>query len=648
MSRRNPVLRILIALLFAAIVLPLAVASGEPHWIRVDSSHFTVLTDSDEKHAHEVCVRFEQMRGVFGQLLMRGRVNMPEPIEIVAFRSEDEYEKVAPTGSGAGLSSAFFIPGEDRVYFVLNLSKPDGWRAVSQGFAQTLLNYNYPPTQTWFDLGFAEYFSSVQLSETQMQVGSDPQNFAATLNGTEWMSLPQLFAANPEKLAANQRGLFDAESWAVLHYVLNKDKLPAVGSYFGMVENEKLSADDAIQKAFGLSSAQLAQEVKAYFASLAPTLTAKPLGPNSSASAAPVTADMVGTSTHPVPEPEARAAVAEVTLRVPDHRADARNILNGLVDQPTTDNFVAHRALGWDAMQQNNFNDAIDELGKALTIDSKDPWTHYYLALFRYQNAQSGGHEIQGLANMMQDLHIALDWDHEFAEAYHLLALAQMAGGGMHAATDSIRAAMQLSPRKPGYSLDLARIYEGGKNWDAATALLERLSTNSNQEVASAAKKELQDLPYIKKYGIPPQADTTATAKPAVTSSSVGPSAPTTAAPATKTPPTRSSTTTSSKPASADDNDEAEVPIPAQPQIDKRPIQYAKGKLVSVDCSQSPAATLTVLIAGHTMKLHAADYKSMTLVGANSFSCDWTDRAVSVNYKASTKIEGDLVSLEVH
>ena len=31
---------------------------------------------------------------------------------------------------------------------------------------------------------------------------------------------------------------------------------------------------------------------------------------------------------------------------------------------------------------------------------------------------------------------------------------------------------------------------------------------------------------------------------------------------------------------------------PAEPELDNRKVQYLKGKLVSVDCSQSPAATL--------------------------------------------------------
>ena len=57
------------------------------HWILVSSSHFSVLTDADEKKANEVLLRFEQMRVVFGQLLERTKLVMPEPLEIVGLNT---------------------------------------------------------------------------------------------------------------------------------------------------------------------------------------------------------------------------------------------------------------------------------------------------------------------------------------------------------------------------------------------------------------------------------------------------------------------------------------------------------------------------------------------------------------------------------
>jgi hypothetical protein len=66
-----------------------------------------------------------------------------------------------------------------------------------------------------------------------------------------------------------------------------------------------------------------------------------------------------------------------------------------------------------------------------------------------------------------------------------------------------------------------------------------------------------------------------------------------------------------------------------------------------VDCSQPPAAVLTVVSGAVALKLRTVDYKSLLLIGADQFSCAWTNRSVSVNYKTGGLSDGDLVSLEV-
>src|SRR5436189_3690947 len=119
---------------------------AEPHWIRVSSSHFSVLTDGGDNKGREVAVRLEQMRTVFAQLLMKTRVNMPEPLDVIAFKTDKEYAAIAPARDGQPTAApALFLPGEDRNYIVLNLSEEDPWRGVTHEFAHLLLNHNYPP-----------------------------------------------------------------------------------------------------------------------------------------------------------------------------------------------------------------------------------------------------------------------------------------------------------------------------------------------------------------------------------------------------------------------------------------------------------------------------------------------------------------------
>jgi hypothetical protein len=46
-------------------------------------------------------------------------------------------------------------------------------------------------------------------------------------------------------------------------------------------------------------------------------------------------------------------------------------------------------------------------------------------------------------------------------------------------------------------------------------------------------------------------------------------------------------------------------------------------------------------------ELPAAEASLSWLIGVDTFSCDWSNRSVSVNYKAGGLSDGDLVSVEV-
>jgi tetratricopeptide (TPR) repeat protein len=641
----------LLPLAFLLGCAPLALArSDEPHWIRISTSHFSLVTDADEKAGRDLAVRFEQMRWVFGQLLARSRINLPEPIDILALRSDEEYAKVAPIRQGRTiLDAAFFIPGEDRNYFVLNLSREDAWRTISHDYAQVLLNFNYPRTQPWFDEGFAQYFASLRLDNKQGQIGGDPGSFTELLSAQPWLAIPDLFTMQreiPPSQESSPHTLFHAQSWIVMHYLLNPNKLPETGTYFDLVQNQQLPVVEAIQKAYGITPAQFGQAVKDYFHSLALPLSAeemtkRPSVGNAGAiqSLAVPQADQIGSGTEKVLEAEAQALVAEMSLRLAEHRDSAMHELETIAAQPTTDNVIARRGLAWAHMQKKEFDRAVEELTKGADLSPKDPWLHYYSALIRHGAMQTGGRGTEELPNMIQDLRLVLNWDAEFAEARSMLAMAELEGGGVHAAMDSMRAAILLNPRNQTYLLNMAQIYMAGKNWDAATALLDRLKSSPDSEVAKAAREQLEGLPMLKKYGVLPQSS----AKPQPQE----PAAPPAPSSTPSAKPAESKTQQENPP--SDDEASADHPEqrPAQPQPDKRAIRFLKGKLIAVDCSQAPSALLTVSAGAKVLKLRAENYKLLTLIGADEFSCEWKSRAVAVNYRAGGKADGDLVSVEV-
>ncbi len=646
-------------------VLPhLAFAKDEPKWIEIHSAHFSVLTDAGDKRGREVALRMEQMRAVFGQLLLKDKLKMSVPITVIALKSDKQYDMVAPAKQS--MAAGFYVPGSDRVYIVLNLFEVDPWRAVAHPLAHYLLNFNYPQTQGWFDEGLAEYFGSIYIGR-QVEIGGDPellpewhedifdemrrdpnvpQSLTQLVSSPVWLSMVDLFTMKHDGSGTREgthNTLYYAQSWMVVHYLVNKNKMPEAGTYFDLVVNQKVPVEKAMVQAFDMSPAQMEDAAKTYFKSLSGLGIAldqakKPVADPADIQqpyhfALPFNADDIGMTVAPVKDEEARAVVDDVMARIPEHRDQALQDLQQLTADPK-DNEAARRGLAWEDIRQKRFDAAADELDKATELNPRDPWIWYYRSALKYRKAQAARQEMQGLANMMQDLRAVADWYPELADAYNMLGMARVEGGGINSALEAQRQAIALAPRNVEYQFNLGQIYVAGKKWDLAREVFTRLKAGPDRAAAAAAKQQLEDLETLQKYGVRPQragegeAPTGAARTP-----SAGTSAPAAAA--------------NSAQDQDEDSDTEPKPPPPKPGT-TGPVQFLKGKIVNSDCSKPPEATVTILSGMTTYKMHASDYKAVLVIGEDQFSCEWKNRLVSVNYRAVGKREGEIVSIETH
>jgi tetratricopeptide (TPR) repeat protein len=657
MARRSSHGRGSAPVLFLLLVLslkPLNLHAAEPQWQEYRSAHFTVVTDAGDKKGREIVLRFEQMRAVFAELLSRKKVVMPVPLTIYALKDDKRFFQMAPLHNGQPISlPGFFLPAEDHQFIVLNMFEEEPWRAVAHDFAHLMLNYNYPPTQGWFDEGFAEYFSSIKLDNKQVEMGSDPELASAysedllgnqveartppkslteLLSSWVWLSVPDLFTMKHDTSRYQEgthRTLFYAQSWMTMHYLLNKDKLSETGTYFGLVQLQHMPVEEAIQQAYGMTPAQFDKAVKDYFHSLTQLFqnqdaARQPGGATNAAgiyrSAVPLGPDDIAINAKPMTEADADAHLAEVMVRIPERREQGLRELDRILKLTDKsgqfiDNQVAHRALAWVHLDKKEFTEVAEELGNASALDPHDVWIRYYLALLKYRTAQTNHEETSGLANMMIDLKATIDWYPDFAEAFNMLAMARIEGGGAASALEAMKQAIVLSPRNEQYALNMGKVLEASKKWTAAEETFERLKTSNNPQIAAAAKHELEELPTFRKYGVSPSA------------------------------PKRSAQASPFDELEQEAQKRAQTPDPRVP--DKRPTVFSKGILTSVDCSKAPAATVMVSTGTRSIKLHTGDYKALLVIGEDQFSCEWRNRKVAVNYKAGSAGDGDLVSLEV-
>jgi hypothetical protein len=246
---------------FLAITLCLAFAipafCGEPQWVEIHSPHFSVITDAGDRRGRDVAVRFEQMRAVFGSLMVKAKVNTPVPLQIIAFRNSKELRQFTPIWKGKSTQLAgLFQGGADRCFILLDMSSENPWQVVFHEYAHQLMNGTLSEQfDPWFEEGFAEYFRTITVDGREADVGKIPEDEYYVLERVGWMKLGNLFRVQQYSDTYNGnnagRDVFYAESGMLVHYLYDNGLVPKVGDYYTLVRDKHVPIDAAIQQESG-------------------------------------------------------------------------------------------------------------------------------------------------------------------------------------------------------------------------------------------------------------------------------------------------------------------------------------------------------------------------------------------------------------
>jgi hypothetical protein len=242
---------------------------------------------------------------------------------------------------------------------------------------------------------------------------------------------------------------------------------------------------------------------------------------------------------------------------------------------------------------------------------------HYLLALYYNQGSNGPIQVDSAVPSILLQTDKAVTLDPEFADAFSLMAQAQLAMNRADLAAKNVNRAMALRPRDENLLLTFASVQIANNKFAEAKSLLSFLRGSDDKSVAQRATEMLATADTARK-----------TERKWADKAYVDPTA-------DKWKPT--------KPVS----DQPETTAEAKPdQPDTRKIEYLKGILTNVQCTDK-RATLKVSSAKKTWTFNLADRTKAVLIGADNFECAWKDVPVSVNFKSSGAQQGDIVSLEV-
>src|ERR1700731_3934256 len=357
-----------------------AAFAGEAQWVEVRSPNFSVVTDAGEKRGREVAMHFEQMRAVFGALMTKANVNLAVPLQIVAFRNTKEMRQVAPLFNGKPTQVAgLFQGGSDRSFIMLDMSVENPWTVVFHEYAHQLMNGNLEGEfDPWFQEGFAEYFSSIEVDSKQARVGKVPNDEYVILQQSGTIKIADLFRVQQNSQTYNESGdhrnTFYAESGMLMHYIYDNQLLPKVGIYYDLMESRHLRVEDAIQQAFGMSAPQFDKALRSYIVSGHYKYYPIPNPPNISPNTYTAT---------PLSAAAGNAVLADIHLHSRDYRQQALNEFQEILKSDPK-NAAACRGLGYAYLQKQDFTQASEYFKRASQLDSKDPRVHYYSALLMF------------------------------------------------------------------------------------------------------------------------------------------------------------------------------------------------------------------------------------------------------------------------
>ena len=250
-------------------ILVCAVVSAgakEKTWVQIRSSHFTVVTDLGKERGIEAARHCEQMRAAFHLLMTKAKTDDVKPLLIFALDGEKEVDRLL--GRPKAKHTGLFLPGQGKNFILVDASA-DPRHAVYHEYIHELLKANSSSAvPTWFEEGFAEYFSTVQVTVKGTKLGLVPIGELQFLrqNG-KLMRISDLFAVGQDSKLYNQNGptqaMFYAESWLLVHYIFDHDLISHVEPLFSRVSNgQPLSI--AIPAEFGISITQLESDLLEY------------------------------------------------------------------------------------------------------------------------------------------------------------------------------------------------------------------------------------------------------------------------------------------------------------------------------------------------------------------------------------------------
>jgi len=459
-------------------------------WTSVQSPHFVVSTDAGEKRCREVAVRFEQMRLVFEKLLSNEKLNSPVPLQILGFRSSKGFSQIAPLRNGKpdpGVVGVFQTGG-DMNFIGLDLSTEAGFPVVFHEYVHSILHANFRHLSLWFDEGVAKYYETARLVNGRAQIGGTPKHLDSFLYGRALMPITELFAVtNDAKIYgenSERRELFYDQSWVVVHYLFDKQKMADFAKYVELTTSQHMPIPQAIEAAFQMSPKKFDDEIASYL-----NLSLRQVFVIDQS----LSIDESGFVTRPLEPLDAQALIANMHWHSMDYHEKALGEFKDVLAK-NPNQLDANLGLGYTAFVSKNYDEAEAYLRKAASADKKNARCQFLFGILQLRRSSTDENKQDLLVDAWNHLKAATTLSPELAEAHSELAYALSKLGDKDGAIKEATTAARLNQGNERYFLNLAELYLEFKKYEQAKTIFEQLTSSNDPKIAALASQRLETL----------------------------------------------------------------------------------------------------------------------------------------------------------
>ncbi|MBI4170033.1 MAG: tetratricopeptide repeat protein [Acidobacteria bacterium] len=499
-TEARPSFRLFAAAALVALALSagdaLGLPSGKHPWIEVRTPNFTFFSGASDKRTLEIARKLERFRAVLGLVYKKLAVNAPVPTVIYIFRDDASLTPYKSRFEGRPVELlGYFFGSRDGNYIVLNGRRgADPLNTIYHEYIHYFLNNNLPGLPTWFGEGLAEFYSTFVADEVEAQIGKYVEGHVLYLREYPILPLRDLFAIDRKSKDYNEgdrRGVFYAQSWALVHYLLRgkPERRPELVKFLDRIV-QGAGPDEAFAASFETTPEKLEAELRAYIGQdrfLFTLIKLQELGADEGARVAPMSREDV------------LFRLGDLLAHFgPDRASEAeQHFQESIKSNPS--HAPSHAGLGYLSALAERHDDAVGHFEKALALGQDD-----YLTYFRFGEAlhdrlqatgaggaaQAGGAPVD--LERVRELFIkAIQGNPGFAEAYVSCALTFSQGGAdRDRAIKLLEAARAMLPSRPDIAVNLVFLHAARGDLQRARHLVDRVLARLGDPGALAAARD--------------------------------------------------------------------------------------------------------------------------------------------------------------